>query len=154
MIIGKHKEKKFILINMLLLVTFLVIYFVLDISANDSYKELTNLYGVWVTVGHISMNILLAIASSVIVTWSFIALEINKKDNFLTNVPVLGVIIGFFTFGCTPCVVAFLSIFGITFIPLVFPNGNLLWKVIVLIIILIGGFFSYKLINRGCKVKN
>ena len=153
LILTLHNTFKYKLINVILFAVFLLIYTVLDINAVDSYSVYITDFGVAVLIMHLLLNFLISALSSVVVTWSFISLNVYKKDVKGTNLPFIGVIIGFLTFGCTPCVVAFLSIFGITFVPLLLPNGNLLWKVLVLLIIILSGVVTIRSANKGCSVE-
>jgi hypothetical protein len=130
------------------------IYITLDLSANDSYSALADQFGAGVMWMHILANVLLSLLSSVVFTWSFITMQIYKKETKWSNMPVIGVFIGFLTFGCTPCVVAALSIFGITFVPMILPNGNILFKALVLLLILFSGWMTIRFANIGCEVEN
>lgn len=154
LILMMHKTRKFIVINLGLFVLFMFIYTTLDLSANDGYQYLIDNFGYSVFMMHLIMNVILAATSSVVLTWSFIAMQVNKKDSKWTNMPIIGVFVGFLTFGCTPCVVAFLSIFGIGFAPMILPNGNILWKVLVLGLIILSGWMTILYNNKGCKVEN
>ncbi len=154
LILMMHKTRKYILINIAMFVVFMVIYSVLDINANDSYNYLIETYGYSTFLLHITANIVISLLSSVVITWSYISMQVHKKDSKWTNIPFVGVIVGFLTFGCTPCVVAFLSIFGITFAPMILPNANILWKLLVLVLILFSGWMTIRSANKGCKVQN
>ncbi len=153
LILSLHNTTKYKLINFALFAVFLLIYTVLDINAVESYSVYVTDFGVGILIMHLLLNFLISAVSSVVITWSFISLSVYKKDVKGTNLPFVGVVIGFLTFGCTPCVVAFLAIFGITFVPLLLPNGNLLWKVLVLLIIIVSGIVTIRSANKGCTVK-
>lgn len=154
LILMLHKTRKYILTNIAFFVTFMVIYITLDINANDSYQYIIDNFGMSILVLHMTLNVLISLLSSVVITWSLISLQVNKKDVKGSNLPFVGVVLGFLTFGCTPCVVALLSIFGITFVPLVLPNANFLWKVLVLLIIILSGYLTIRNANKGCKIEN
>jgi hypothetical protein len=149
-----HKTRKYIITNIILFFVFMGIYITLDLSANDSYSALANQFSAGVMWMHILANVLLSLLSSVVFTWSFITMQIYKKETKWSNMPVIGVFIGFLTFGCTPCVVAALSIFGITFVPMILPNGNILFKALVLLLILFSGWMTIRFANIGCEVEN
>lgn len=140
--------------NIVLFIVFMGIYTTLDMSANDSYQTLASDYGIATMILHVVANVLLSLLSSIVFTWSYISMQVYKKDSRWSNIPVVGVFIGFLTFGCTPCVVAALSIFGITFVPMVLPNGNILFKFLVLLLILFSGWMTIRFANIGCKVEN
>ncbi len=154
LVLMMHRTKKYVIMNIVLFVVFMGIYITLDLSANDSYQALADKFGIGTMWLHIVANILLSLLSSVIFTWSYITMQVYKKESKWSNVPVVGVFIGFLTFGCTPCVVAALSIFGITFVPMVLPNGNILFKFLVLLLILFSGWMTIRFANIGCKVEN
>ncbi len=147
-----HKTKKGLWINAGFFAAFLLIYVLLDINGNEGYANLLALEGMTTLVLHLIMTLLLAIASSIVITWSYLSVQLFKRDVAATNIPFLGVAIGFFTFGCTPCVVAFLSIFGITFVPLLLPMANLLFKVLVFLLIIASGAITYYYVQKGCNI--
>jgi hypothetical protein len=151
-VLMQHKSKRGLLINAGFFAAFLLIYVLLDINGNEGYANLLALEGMTTLVLHLIMTGLLAIASSVVITWSYLSVQLFKRDVAATNIPFLGVAIGFFTFGCTPCVVAFLSIFGITFVPLLLPMANLLFKVLVFFLILASGAITYYYVQKGCQI--
>lgn len=152
MILELHKTKKYILINVALFAFFLFLYTLLDINANASYQSFIEQFGYSVLLAHLLLNVLISLVSSVVLTWSFITLYLNKRDIKGSNIPYIGVVVGFLTFGCTPCVVAFLSIFGITFVPVIFPAANLLWKFVVLGIVGLSLVLTMKNAGKACKV--
>jgi hypothetical protein len=152
LVLQQHKTPKALLINLGFFLTFMLIYVLLDINGNESYANLLALEGMTTLVLHLVFTVLLSIASSVVITWSYLSIQLFKKDNVVTNIPFLGVAIGFLTFGCTPCVVAFLSIFGITFVPLILPMANLLFKVMTLFLIIGSGGLTWYFVNKGCNV--
>ncbi|XMB85622.1 hypothetical protein RJG79_09365 [Mycoplasmatota bacterium WC44] len=147
-----HKTRKYIVMNLVTFLVFMIIYTILDINANETYKAMIENHGIFIVFIHILINILISFVSSVVFTWSYISLSINKKDATGANIPIIGVVVGFLTFGCTPCVVAFLSLFGITFVPLILPNANLLWKLLVLLLVIFSAYITIKSANKGCKV--
>ncbi len=149
-----HKTKKYVVMNIVLFIVFMGIYITLDMSANDSYATIAEQFGTVTMWLHVVANVLLSLLSSVVFTWSYITMQVYKKESKWSNIPVVGVFIGFLTFGCTPCVVAALSIFGITFVPMVLPNGNIVFKFLVLLLILLSGWMTIRFANIGCKVKN
>jgi len=153
LLLMQHKTRKGLLINTGFFAAFLLIYVLLDINGNEGYGNLLALEGMTTLVLHIIMTVLLAIASSIVITWSYLSVQLFKKDVVATNIPFLGVAIGFVTFGCTPCVVAFLSIFGITFVPLLLPMANLLFKVLVFLLIVASGAITLYFVQKGCNIE-
>jgi len=149
-----HKTRKYILTNIITFIVFLIIYTVLDINGNESYTLMKDIYGPFVVLVHILLNVIISLLSSVVITWSYISLSVNKKDVTGSNLPFIGVVVGFLTFGCTPCVVALFSIFGVTFAPIILPNANLLWKFVVLLLVLVSGVITINSANKGCSIEN
>jgi multisubunit Na+/H+ antiporter MnhF subunit len=152
LLLEQHKTKKGLSINAAFLAAFLLIYVLLDINGNEGYANLLALEGMTTLVLHLIMTLLLAVASSIVVTWSYLSVQLFKQDVAATNLPFLGVAIGFFTFGCTPCVVAFMSLFGVTFVPLLLPMANLLFKVLVFFMIVGSGALTLYYVQKGCTI--
>jgi hypothetical protein len=152
----KSKETKNLIILSALFIFFLILYIFLDFEGNGNYTIMTDNFGVGITIIHIISNILIAIMSSIMLTFSTINYTLTKvepKGN--TAIPFISFIFGILTFGCTSCVVAFLSAIGIAFTPLLLPNGNLIWKLIALLFVSIGFIWIlYSIKNTKCKVKN
>jgi hypothetical protein len=97
----------------------------------------------------------IAIASSIMVSYSIINYDLTKKDVSGSNaIPFISFIFGILTFGCTPCVVAFFASVGIAFTPVLLPNGNLLFKVIATLFVLLGLLFVLRTLHKSqCKIK-
>ena len=153
LLISLHKTRKYLLINLSAFLVFITIYSMLDINSNGTYRSMIESFGMLTVSLHVLLNIVISLLSSVVITWSYISLSVNKKDVVSTNIPFLGVLVGFFTFGCTPCVVALLSIFGVSFAPLILPNANLMWKVLVLLLVIVSVIVTIKSFNKGCKIE-
>lgn len=152
-IITHTKEKQNIIYLCLFFIFFLFIFIILDIN-NMPYKELSILFGNGVTLLHIFINILMSVIIAFSFTFSKISNDLYNKEPISSQAGFVSVILGFFTFGCTPCVVGFLSTFGIAFTPIIFPNGNLLWKLISLLIVTVGFVISLRYYISGkCKLK-
>ena len=149
------KTKNNILMLSALFVMFFTLYVFLDFEGNTSYSIMVQNFGIGVTILHIFINILIAVLSSIMVGFSIINYRINKVEAKGSNaIPFLTFIFGILTFGCTSCVVAFLSAVGIAFTPLVLPNGNLLWKLGALLFVILGFLFvMYSIQNTKCKIK-
>ena len=58
-----------------------------------------------------------------------------------------------FTYGCTTCLIALLANLGIIFSVMILPLAGLPYKIISLILILIGFLITINQIKKGCKVK-
>ncbi len=149
------KSKNNVIMMISLFFLFLALYVFLDFEGNTNYQVMTINFGFLVTISHIFVNILIAVLSSIMVGFSIINYKITKVEPKGSNaIPFLTFIFGLLTFGCTSCVVAFLSAVGIAFTPLVLPNGNLLWKLAALGFVVLGFVFvMYSIQNSKCKIK-
>lgn len=149
------KQRNNILMFGLLFVFFLALYIFLDFEGNTNYSIMISNYGIGITLVHIFINVIIGVLSSIMVGFSIINYRLTKIEPKGSNaVPFLTFIFGILTFGCTSCVVAFLSAIGIAFTPIVFPNGNLLWKLVALLFVVIGFIFvMYSIHNTKCKIK-
>ncbi|MEC9484463.1 MAG: hypothetical protein UMR38_01140 [Candidatus Izemoplasma sp.] len=151
----KSLKTKYIILQVALFFFFLGLYIFLDFEGNISYDTMINRFGVGITLLHISMNVIIAIASAIMVSYSIINFTFTKKEVAGSSaVPFLSFIFGILTFGCTSCVVAFLSAVGIAFTPVVLPNGNLLFKLIATLFVLLGmAWVLYSIKHTKCKIK-
>lgn len=138
-----------------LFVFFVALYVFLDFEGNTSYSFMTQQFGVGITVLHIAMNVVIAILSSIMVAFSIINFNLTKTEPVGSNaIPFVTFLFGVLTFGCTSCVVAFLGAIGIAFSPLVLPNGNLLWKFVAMLFVVVGFIWiMYSIQHTKCKIK-
>ncbi|PAT02266.1 hypothetical protein CI105_02680 [Candidatus Izimaplasma bacterium ZiA1] len=138
-----------------LFIFFFGLYVFLDFEGNTNYKVMINNFGFLVVVVHITINLLIAGLTSIMVSFSIINYKLTKIEPKGSNaIPFITFLFGLLTFGCTSCVVSFLSAIGIAFTPYVLPNGNLLWKFGALLFVVIGFIFVMNNIQKTkCKVK-
>ncbi len=153
-IIKIKRTKSSILRTLLFFVLLMIIFILLDTSAN-SYNYYIKEYGTHILIIHLILDILLSLTISITIELAYISKTLCNYEPKSSNIGFISIILGFFTFGCTPCLVAFLAAFGITFTPIILPNGNLLWKIVSLLIAIIG--FSITIYslrkNDTCKIK-
>ena len=149
------KKKKYLLLFIGLFILFLGLYTFLDFEGNTNYSVMTNNYGILIVLIHILINIMIAILSSIMVGFSIINYNLTKVEPVGSNaIPFFTFIFGLLTFGCTGCIVAFFSAIGIAFTPIIFPNGNLLWKFMALILVILGFIWIlYSIEHTKCKIK-
>ncbi len=155
-IIAKEaKSRNNIILLSVLFFFFWGLYTFLDFEGNTNYTLMTESFGISVTIIHIIINILIAALTSIMVGFSIINYKLKNIEPKGSNaIPFLTFIFGLLTFGCTGCVVAFLSAIGIAFTPLILPNGNLIWKLVALLIVIIGFIWIlYSINNIKCTVK-
>lgn len=138
-----------------LFVIFMSLYVFLDFEGNTNYTIMTSNFGIGVTILHILINVIIAVLTSIMVGFSIINYKLTNVEPTGSNaIPFFTFIFGILTFGCTSCVVAFLGAVGIAFTPLILPNGNLLWKVITLAIVVLGFvWIMYSIQHSKCKIK-
>jgi hypothetical protein len=154
-VINESKQTNNIIMMSLLFVFFLFLYIFLDFEGNTNYNVMTQTYGLIITLTHIFINVLIALLSSIMVGFSIINQKLTSKEPIGSNaIPFLSFIFGLLTFGCTSCVVAFLSAIGISFTPILLPNGNLLWKLLAFLFVFLGFIWiMYSIENTKCKIK-
>jgi len=155
-IIKELKHIKNILLLLGLFFFFLTIYLFLDFEGNTNYVVMTENFGLGVVILHFLLNVVIALLSAIMVGFSIINYRFTKiEPKGSSAIPFLSFILGLLTFGCTGCVVAFFGAVGIAFSPIVFPNGNLLWKIITVLFVIIGfAWIMYSIQNSKCKIKN
>lgn len=154
-VINESKQTNNIIMMSLLFVFFLFLYIFLDFEGNTNYNVMTQTYGLIITLTHIFINVLIALLSSIMVGFFIINQKLTSKEPIGSNaIPFLSFIFGLLTFGCTSCVVAFLSAIGISFTPILLPNGNLLWKLLAFLFVFLGFIWiMYSIENTKCKIK-
>lgn len=149
------KKRNNILLLTGLFILFFGLYTFLDFEGNTNYSVMTETFGITIVTIHILINISIATLSSIMVGFSIINYKLTKVDPKGSNaIPLLTFIFGLLTFGCTGCVVAFLSAVGIAFSPLVLPAGNLIWKLAALLFVIIGFIWiMYAIEHTKCNIK-
>ncbi len=154
-IILEAKSRQYITLFLFLFLLFLGLYVFLDFEGNTNYQLMIDQYGVGITSVHILINVIIAILTSIMVGFSIINFKLTNTEPIGSNaIPFLTFIFGILTFGCTSCVVAFFAAIGIAFSPIVLPNGNLLWKLAALGIVVLGFLWIlYSLEHSTCKIK-
>ncbi|MGE4378614.1 MAG: hypothetical protein AB7E16_01740, partial [Candidatus Izemoplasmatales bacterium] len=70
-------------------------------------------------------------------------------------VSIFAGLFGLLTYGCTPCVIAFFSTIGISFAVAALPLAGLPYKLIALVLLIVGFFWlKYESNHVKCKMKN
>ncbi len=148
------KTKPSILRMLLFFIIMMFIFILLDTTAN-SYEYYIEEFGTHILVLHILLDVLISLVISITIELAYLSNKICNYEPKSSDLWIISVILGFFTFGCTPCVVAFVSSIGITFTPIILPNGNLLWKFVSLLISIIGlSITIYALRKKDtCQIK-
>ncbi|MGD9964347.1 MAG: hypothetical protein AB7S96_03230, partial [Candidatus Izemoplasmatales bacterium] len=146
-----QKEKKYIIQGMIVLVLFLGIYTLLD-YLNIGYKAMLDEYGLLLVVGNILLNIIMAFITAFMWNISTAMVKLTGKEGKGTFVSSFAVLFGMLTYGCTPCVIAFFSTIGITFAVAALPLAGLPYKLIALVLLIVGFFWlKYESNHVKCK---
>ena len=147
------KTKKSLLQILLFFIIFFIIYTIID-SNNISYTEMSQTYGNYLVYTNVSLNILMSLLSALLLILSTAMASLKGKESMSSNLSFVSVLFGILTYGCTPCIIAFFGSIGIAFTVTILPLAGLPYKLISLILILIGLIWTYYEIEHGkCKVK-
>lgn len=156
MIEQAHKlitTKKSLLQSLLFFIIFMTIYTLIDRN-NISYTDMAQTYGSYLVYTNISLNIVMALLSSLMLILSTANASLKGKESVGSNLSFVSVFFGILTYGCTPCVIAFFGSIGIAFSVAILPLAGLPYKLISLLLIVIGLIWTYYEIKHGkCKVK-
>ena len=121
---------------------------------NMKYSDMSQIYGFYLVLINILMNIIMALLSSFMLILSTANTSLKGKESTGSNLSFISILFGILTYGCTPCVIAFFASIGIAFSVLVLPLAGLPYKFISLFMIVIGLIWTYYEIEHGkCKVK-
>jgi hypothetical protein len=146
-------RKKYLIQGTIFLSLFLVIFFILD-SLNMSYSEMALTYGIYLVILNIVINIVMSVSSALLMNLSTAMVDLKGKEGKSSNLGFFSVLFGIFTYGCTTCVIAFLSVLGITFSVIALPLAGFPYKLISLLLISLGLFLILREIKYGtCKIK-
>ncbi len=131
------------------------IYTFLDVLAHGGVFDTVATLGVPLLLLHQALNAAMAAMAALMLSLGRIRIHLTGKEPAgTTSIPFFSFFFGLFTFGCTPCVVAFVSAIGIAFTPIVFPHGNLLWKVILIMLVGAGFVWILRTLDRSvCRLK-
>ena len=147
------KTKKYIIQAVVFSVLFMLMYTLID-SFNMSYSLMSNTYGSYLVVLNIALNLIMAGLSALLMNLSSAMVLLKGKDSMGSNMSFVSILFGIFTYGCTPCVIAFFANIGITFSVFVLPLAGLPYKLVSLVLLGIGLWWTMREIEKGvCKVK-
>jgi hypothetical protein len=148
-----QKTKKYVIQGLLFFSFFIIIYSLLD-SLNMSYSNMVLEYGIYLVVINIILNIVMSFLSALLMNLSTAMVELKGKEGKGSSFGFFSVLFGVFTYGCTSCVIAFLAGIGIAFSVIALPLAGLPYKLLSLVLIVIGLMWITKEIQHGkCKVK-
>ena len=147
-----QKTPKYMTQGLILFVLFMVIYTVVD-GLNMGYEAMAIEYSELLVVINVSINVFMSLGSSVLMNLSTAMVVLKGKEGKASNFGIISVLFGILTYGCTSCVIAFFASIGIAFSVAVLPFAGLPYKLISVILIIIGLIWMYREIEHGvCKV--
>ncbi len=150
--IQKQFTKKYLLQGMLFFALFSLIYFIVD-SLNMSYGEMRETYGLFLVIFNIILNVVMSFLSALLMNLSTAMVELKGKEGKASSFGFFSVLFGILTYGCTSCVIAFFSAVGIAFSVVALPLAGLPYKLISLVLIVIGlVWIRYEINHASCKI--
>lgn len=148
----KQFTRKYLVQGALFFVLFSMIYFIVD-SLNMSYADMRQTYGLFLVIFNIILNIIMSFLSAFLMNLSTSMVELKGKEGKGTQFGFFSVLFGILTYGCTSCVIAFFSSIGIAFSVIALPLAGLPYKLVSLILIVIGLIWIRHEINHSaCKI--
>lgn len=146
------KTKKYVMRALGFFLFFMIIYTTLD-GFNMSYAQMQMDYGQYLVILNIGLNILMAGLTALLLSLSTANVALKGKDTKGSNLGFLSILFGVLTYGCTTCVITFFASIGIAFSVIALPMAGLPYKLISLLLILIGLWWTKREISSGvCKV--
>ena len=146
--------KKKNMIQLLFFFTFfMIIYFIID-YLNMPYDQMVKTYSVSLVVLNVFLNFLMSFLSALLfnVTTVMGKLKLGKTNG--ENLGFISILFGILTYGCTSCVIAFLGAIGISFSVIALPMAGLPYKLISVMLIVIGFLWVMYEVKKGvCKIK-
>ena len=147
-----QKTPKYMTQGLILFVLFMVIYTVVD-GLNMSYESMAIEYSELLVVINVSINVFMSLGSASLMNLSTAMVILKGKEGKASNFGIISVLFGILTYGCTSCVIAFFASIGIAFSVTVLPFAGLPYKLISVILIIIGLIWMYREIEHGvCEV--
>lgn len=147
----KQLHKPFTLTHSFIFIFFLAIFTILD-YLNVPYPLMWRQSGTFVVMAHLLLNLTMAFLSLHLYRLNEDFTQSIGKEVRGSNASFLATIFGIFTYGCTPCVIGFLAMFGVNFVVIALPWANLPYKLISLAIIIIGILFANHQLKKSCTL--
>lgn len=130
---------------------YLTIFFVID-YLNMPYSQMLKEEGMLIVLIHIILNIVMAALSTYLFVLHEDMLKQVGKQVKGSNTPIYAALFGMLTYGCTPCVISFFAAIGIQFSIVALPWAGLPYKLITLLILIIGIWFSKNQQKKVCQI--
>jgi len=110
----------------------------LIIKSQSGDDESRDEYGTFLPIVNIFINIVMSALSALMITFSSALFHLTKKQGKGSNLSFVSIIFGMLTYGCTPCIIAFFAAIGITFSVAILPLAGLPYKLVSLVLVIIG----------------
>jgi hypothetical protein len=151
-VLKKQTTPRFLMLNAFYFFFFLGIYTLID-SFNISYSQMALTYGSFLPLVNIGINLLMASLSMAMMGLTSAQFDFSGRESNGSNLSFASVLFGILTYGCTPCVISFFAAIGISFSVAVLPFAGLPYKLISLLLIIIGFVWILFSIRRTvCKI--
>lgn len=152
LVLQKQKSFKYLMSFVIYSVFFSIIYVLLD-NLNGGYTQMANDFGSTLVVVNIVLNIVMSLLSAFMFNLSSALVDLTKKEGKGTFMTMFSVMFGVLTYGCTSCVIAFFAVIGITFSVAVLPLAGLPYKLISLVLLMVGFIWLMREIKKSqCKI--
>jgi hypothetical protein len=153
LVLQKQREKKTLIITGIYFLIFLSIYTLLDYF-NGGYITMARDFHPMLPYLQIFLNLIMSGISAVMMSFSTIFVKLSGNEGKGSFLSFISLVFGLLTYGCTPCVIAFFATIGITFAVAVLPLAGLPYKLISLLIVIIGLLWLiHEIKHPRCKVK-
>lgn len=153
-VLKRQTTPKFIGLNLFYFIFFMGLYTLID-SFNLSYQDMALQYGSFLPVLNIGINLVMALLSTAMMGLTSAQFDFSGKESKGSNLGFFSVLFGMLTYGCTPCVISFFAAVGISFSVAVLPLAGLPYKLMSLLLIVIGLIWVTISIQKTvCKVPN
>ena len=152
-VLQMQKDKKYLIYGLSFFAVYLVLYTVLD-TLNGGYQLMQENFGLWLVVLNIFMNVIMSALSAVMMNLSTAFVKLSGKEGKGSFFSSFAVLFGMLTYGCTSCVIAFFAVIGVTFSVIALPLAGFPYKVLALLLLVVGAVWLIAEIKRGkCKIK-
>lgn len=151
-VLKKQLSQRILLLNFFYFLFFFGMYTLID-SFNMSYQDMALQYGDYLPIMNIMLNIIMALFSMAMMGLTSAQFDFSGRESQGSNMTFISVIFGILTYGCTPCVISFFSAIGIAFSVAVLPLAGLPYKLVSLVLVILGLLWVMRSIQRTtCKV--
>jgi uncharacterized membrane protein YccF (DUF307 family) len=149
-----QRKKKYVIQGLIFFSLFVLIYTIVD-RLNMTYVEMIAEYGLYLVVLNIFLNVMMSFMSAALMNLSTAMVELKGREAKASTFGTISVLFGILTYGCTSCVIAFFASLGIAFSVIALPLAGLPYKLVSLLLLVVGLIWITKEIEHGkCKIKS